>query len=106
MFRTIIIVFCLSFLVVGCATGLTPTFVQAIQEHRADTMAVNQSLIATFQEEMQAETRPEAKKAYQEIITNLSTISHQADLLHRYVRDSMTEDDLIMVIRSKWRIKP
>jgi hypothetical protein len=55
---------------------------------------------------MEAETRPEAKAAYQEIINNLSTVSHQADLLHRYLQRNMTEDELIMVLRSKWRIKP
>ncbi|MHA2279503.1 MAG: hypothetical protein ACXAC5_01240 [Promethearchaeota archaeon] len=92
-------------LISGCST-LSPTFVQAVQEHRQDTMSVNQSLILTFQEEMEAETRPEAKAAYQEIINNLSTVSHQADLLHRYLQRNMTEDELIMVLRSKWRIKP
>lgn len=89
----------------GCST-LSPIFVQAVQEHRHDTMAVNQSLILTFQEEMEAENRPEAQAAYQEIINNLSTVSHQADLLHRYLQRNMTEDELIMVLRSKWRIKP
>lgn len=89
----------------SCST-LSPSFVQATKEHRADTFLVNDSLIATFQEEMDKDDRPEAKAAYQEIINNLNTISHQSTILERYVWSELTEDELILVLRSKWRIKP
>ena len=49
----------------GCAT-LSPTFIQSVREHREDTKFVNDSLIATFQEEMDKDDLPEAKAAYQE----------------------------------------
>ena len=90
----------------GCVSTLSPTFVQSVREHREDTALVNQSLIRTFQEEMDKDERPEAKAAYQEIINNLNTISHQSEILERYVWDELTEDELILVLRSKWRIKP
>lgn len=88
----------------GC-TGLTPTFVQSVKEHKLDTFAVNNSLIAAMQEEMDNETRPEAKEAYQEIINNLSLIAHQSDILYRYVWDELTEDELSLVLKAKWRTR-
>jgi len=90
----------------GCKTGLNPTFVQSVKEHKLDTFAVNNSLIASLQEEMDSETRPAAKEAYQEIIDNLSTISHQSDILYRYVWKDLTEDELSLVLKSKWRARP
>lgn len=90
-------------LIMGCQSTLTPTFVQSIREHRQDTVLVNQSLISALQEEMEAESRPEVKEAYQEIINNLSTISHQAEILEKYVWNKMTEEELIEVLRAKWR---
>lgn len=93
-------------LITGCKAGISPTFVQSVKEHKLDTFAVNNSLIATFQEEMENETRPEAKEAYQEIINNLSTISHQADVLYRYTWKELTEDDLSLILKSKWRAHP
>lgn len=89
----------------SCAT-LSPSFVQATKEHREDTFLVNNSLIATFQEEMDIDERPEAKAAYREIINNLNTISHQSEVLESYVWDKLTEEELILVLRSKWRAKP
>lgn len=89
----------------SCST-LSPTFVQAVKEHRTDIFLVNNSLIATFQEEMDKDERPEAKTAYQEIIDNLNTISHQSEILERYVWDKLTEAELVFVLRLKWRIKP
>ena len=89
----------------GCST-LSPTFVQSMREHREDTVLVNQSLVRTFQEKMDKDERPEAKAAYQEIINNLNAITHQSEILERYVWDKLTEDELILVLRSKWRIKP
>lgn len=90
----------------GCQSTLSPIFVQSMREHREDTMLVNESLVRTFQEEMNKDERPEAKAAYQEIINNLKTISHQSEILERYVWDKLTEDELMLVLRSKWRIKP
>lgn len=90
----------------GCTPTLSPYFVQGIREHREDTLLVNLSLVQTFQEEMDKDERPEAKAAYQEIINNLNTLSHQSDVLERYVWDKLTEEELILVLRSKWRIKP
>lgn len=89
----------------GCASTLSPHFVQSMREHREDTLLVNQSLVRTFQEEMDKDDRPEAKAAYREIINNLNVISHQASILERYVWNNLTEDELILVLRSKWRIK-
>lgn len=98
-------VFAISFfLLSGCQT-LSPTFVQSVREHRDDTVLVNQSLILTFQEEMDKDERPEAKAAYQEIINNLNMISHQSEILEKYVWEELTEEELILVLRSKWRIK-
>lgn len=90
----------------GCASTLSPIFVHSVREHREDTELVNRSLVRTFQEEMDQEERLEAKTAYQEIINNLNTISHQSEILERYVWDELTEDELILVLRSRWRIKP
>jgi len=90
----------------GCKTGMTPTFVQSIKEHKIDTDAVNDSLIGALREEMERESRPEAKEAYQEIINNLETISHQADVLYKYVWEELTEDELSLVLKSKWRAHP
>lgn len=90
----------------GCKTGMTPTFVQSVKEHKLDTHAVNDSLIAAMQEEMDNETRPEVKEAYQEIINNLTMISHQSDVLYRYVWKELSEDDLSLVLKSKWRARP
>ncbi len=90
----------------GCSTGLTPNFVQSVKEHKLDTFLVNDSLIATFQEEMDKDPRPEAKEAYQEIINNLRTISHQSDVLYRYVWKELSEDDLALVLKAKWRTSP
>ena len=98
------VVFVLAFS--GCQRTLSPTFVQSMREHRQDTQLVNQSLVRTFQEEMDKDERPEAKAAYQEIINNLNTISHQSWVLEKYVWHELTEDELILVIRSKWRTKP
>lgn len=89
----------------GCVS-LSPEFVQGIREHREDTLLVNRSLVQTFQEEMDNDERPEAKAAYQEIINNLNTISHQAEILDKYIWSELTEEELILVLRSKWRIKP
>jgi hypothetical protein len=55
---------------------------------------------------MDKDERPEAKAAYQEIINNLNTISRQADVLNKYVWEELTEDELILVLRSKWRADP
>lgn len=90
----------------GCQSTLSPTFVQSMREHREDTILVNESLVRTFQEEMDEDERPEAKAAYQEIINNLNTITHQSEILERYIWDNLTEDELMLVLRSKWRIKP
>lgn len=90
----------------GCASTLSPHFIQAMREHRNDTELVNQSLIRTFQEEMDKDDRPDAKAAYREIINNLNIVSHQSAILQRYVWDKLTEDEFILVLRSKWRIKP
>lgn len=90
----------------GCASTLSPHFVQSMREHREDTTLVNESLVRTFQEEMDKDERPEAKAAYQEIINNLNTITHQSEILDRYVWEDLTEDELILVLRSKWRAKP
>lgn len=90
----------------GCASTLSSSFVNAVREHKDDTRWVNDSLVLTFQEEMQKENRPEAQAVYQEIINNLNAITHQADVLDRYVWNNLTEDELIMVLRSKWRVKP
>ena len=90
----------------GCASTLSSTFVNAMREHNQDTRLVNGSLVSTFQEEMNSETRPEARAAYQEIINNLNTISHQAEVLDRYVWKNLTEKELALVLRSKWRVKP
>lgn len=89
----------------GCKTTLNATFVQAVQEHRQDTVLVNQSLINALQEEMENENRPAAKVAYQEIINNLQAISHQAEILEKYTWNELTEDELAMVLRAKWRAK-
>ncbi len=107
MLRHKLILAIISFLLLsGCQSALSLTFVQSMREHREDTMLVNQSLVRTFQEEMDKNERPEAKAAYQEIINNLNTISHQSEILERYVWDKLTEDELMLVLRSKWRIKP
>lgn len=90
----------------GCKSTLSPNFIQATREHREDTVLVNQSLVRTFYDEMNKENRPEAKAAYQEIINNLKTIAHQSEVLERYVWEELTEEELILVLRSKWRIKP
>jgi uncharacterized protein YcfL len=90
----------------GCKTGFTPTFVQSVKEHKMDTILVNDSLIASLEEERDRETRPAAKEAYQEIINNLTTISHQADVLYRYVWEEMSEDDLSAVLKARWRTNP
>ena len=90
----------------SCQSALSPTFVQSMREHREDTMLVNESLVRTFQEEMDKDERPDAKVAYQEIINNLNTISHQSDILERYVWDKLTEDEFVLILRYKWRIKP
>ena len=90
----------------GCASTLSPNFVQSMREHREDTLLVNQSLVRTFQEEMDNNERSEAKAAYQEIINNLNTISHQSEVLEKYVWNGLTEEELILVLRSKWRAKP
>lgn len=90
----------------SCVSTLSPHFVQSMREHQEDTALVNQSLVRTFQEEMDKDDRPEAKAAYREIINNLNIISHQASILERYVWNKLTEDELILVLRSKWRIKP
>lgn len=101
------IILVISFLLLsGCQSTLSPTFVQSMREHREDTTLVNESLVSAFQEEMDKEERPEAKAAYQEIINNLNTISHQSEILERYVWDQLTEDELMLVLRSKWRAKP
>ncbi len=89
----------------GCASALSPYLVQSIREHREDTLLVNQSLVRTFQEEMDKDERPEAKAAYQEIINNLNMVSHQSEILEKYVWEELTEEELIIVLRSKWRIQ-
>lgn len=95
----------LSLQLFSCST-LSPTFVQSMREHREDTLLVNESLVRTFQEEMDNDERTEAKAAYREIINNLNTISHQSEVLERYVWNKLTEEELILVLRSKWRAKP
>lgn len=91
----------------GCnTTGLTPTFVQSIQEHRQDTQLVNDSLIATFQEEMDKENRPEVRNAYLEIIENLNIIVYQSEVLEKYIWKNLTEKELIQILKSKWRTNP
>ncbi len=84
---------------------MTPTFVGAVQEHRSDTVLVNDSLINTFREVRDLETDPDKIAAYDEIIGNLETISYQSVILEKYVETSLTEDELIEVFRSKWRIR-
>lgn len=89
----------------GCATALNPTFVQSMREHRQDTMLVNNALIDTFQKEMDKDDRPEAKSAYQKIINNLKTISHQSEVLEKYIWNNLTEEELILILKTKWRTK-
>ncbi len=105
MLKKLTLLSLLALLLSGCASTLSPYFVKAMREHRADTKLVNQSLVRTFQEEMDKDERTEAKAAYQEIINNLNTISHQSKVLERYVWEELTEDELALVLRSKWRIK-
>ena len=88
----------------GCLR-INPNFVQAAKEHRDDTIKVNNSLISTMQEEMDKNISLESKEAYQEIINNLRTISHQSDVLYSYVWDTLTEDELASVLKSKWRVQ-
>jgi len=90
---------------IGCR-GINPTFVQAMREHRDDTKLVNDSLIAAFEVELAKESRPEAQAAYQEIINNLRTVSHQADILDKYVWHTLTEEQLAALLHDKWRTKP
>lgn len=96
-------IMCALILLVGGCQTLSPHFANAVKQHREDTLAVNQSLVATFQEEMDKDDRSEAKEAYQEIINNLNAISYQSQIIERYIWENLTEDELILVLRTRWR---
>lgn len=74
-----------------------------MKEHRDDTKLINDSLVATFQEEMAKDDRPEAKEAYQEIINNLNMVTNQSEVLYQYTSSEMTEAEFIEFLRSHWR---
>jgi len=99
------ICFLIPFLFLGCVSSINPTFVQAIKEHKQDTLLVNNSLVATFEEEMANETRPEAIVAYEEIINNLNFISHQATILYKYLTKELSEEDFVTYLKYNWRKK-
>ena len=87
----------------NCRSSLNPTFVRAVQEHKNNTFLVTDSLIQTFQDEMAKETRPEAIDVYQEIIDNLTEISHESDILNKYVWNQISEEELIKILQSNWK---
>ena len=87
----------------NCRSSFNPEFVKAVQEHKNNTFLVTDSLIQTFQDEMAKETRPEAIDAYQEIIDNLIKISHESDVLNRYVWQELSEEELIKILQSNWK---
>ena len=106
MFNSKLLIISVLLLILSGCKSLSNTFITAVREHRQDTVLVNQSLINTFVTEKEKETRPEAIIAYDEIINNLKTVSHQAEILDQFIWSELTEDELASFLRSKWRVNP
>jgi hypothetical protein len=85
----------------GCVSNTNTVFIQALHEHKQNTQTVNNSLVATYKEEQAKENRPEAIKAYQEIIDNLNSVTHEAEVLDGYMLNTLSEEELIALFKKQ-----
>ena len=92
-------------LISGCS-AFAPSFVTTVQDHRALCLETNEAIINTLQDECATVTDFDKLAACEDLVERLKVISRQAIAIDKYVAQSLSDEELALYLRSKWRRSP
>lgn len=94
------------FLLISGCERLNATFIQTVHDHRILTVETNEAVLSALSDECATVTDADALEGCKDLSERLRVISYQSIAIDKYIINELTEEELAMFIRSKWRMHP